>query len=240
MSKETKQQENENPTFQHKKGSMEWRLFIPATKYKSLDINKLLKIKQSPFSFGFPDTRTDCYVVMADDSFGLKFRFGKNLEIKERVEYDKKSKIESWIKSKLNYNTKNISIKNLMSKINEDITLQTNSMKICLKLMNEFPCYIIQINKNRTNCYYKKLNIEQAKCKLKLIDKNIPKKIDKILNEKNMNSEWISICIEGTSNSKKMIQVSQDLLNVLSKKVDMKDVIIGGYPHWLCVITNLL
>ncbi len=74
-------------------GSPEWRIFF---KPKSKDFN-IFKTLNLGYAWG-PEERPDDYIALTNDSFGLKARAGKRLELKTRTKLT--GEIEYWAKTR--------------------------------------------------------------------------------------------------------------------------------------------
>lgn len=180
----------------------------------------------------YVEERTDNYVVIQNDNYGLKFRNGKNLELKCRVEAS--HNIEGWYKRKFG----GIKLGDDEMKIS---VLQQRGEKYvkdpdlgpCLEMMGNADSFIVQCKKERVTGGVDGMSVEQTECEIAVVDAQLTDnqnqgKINKFA------TKWISVCIEDSPQHvdiAKMMKVTQSIQDILCKLDE--NYIIASYPGWL-------
>ena len=94
----------------------------------------------------FVEQRTDNYVVVNDGDYGLKFRHGKQLELKIKTEAH--LNIEAWYKERYDVKMKQMKISKLLTKLKEKYKKDKDMSKIiqCIETNDSF---IVECKKER-------------------------------------------------------------------------------------------
>ena len=215
---------------------LEWRAFIKCDK---LDVFKALKEKNHMVHnnwSGYIEKRTDNYIVINNNDYGLKFRHGKNLELKCRVESN--LNIEGWYKNKFQIKLNEMKLSLLQEKLKK--YKNDEELGICLKHIINENSFIVKCSKERINGSVDGLSFEQTKCKIQIIDSKYNKdQEDKKDNNNNQEieklngSEWISVCCEDDDENQvsSILKIAQSVENIFGE-ID-KNYIIASYPGWL-------
>ena len=190
-------------------------------------------------SWGGISKRSDNYVVINNYGYGLKFRHGKNLELKRRVESH--LNIEGWYKNKFQIKLNDMKLSLLQQRLVS--YKHDKNLGVCLSHIENENSFIVKCEKERQNGSIDGLSLEQTKCKIEIIDSKYGEDGDhkednngdnKLKEIENLNgTEWISICVEAVNENKvgSMLKVAESVESILSQ-ID-ENYIVASYPGWL-------
>ena len=180
----------------------------------------------------------------------LKFRYGKSLELKCRVE--QQMNIEGWYKRKFPIKLDDMKLAKLQKK-GEKYAADDDLGK-CLEHIANQDSYIIKCEKERQNGSVDGLSMEQTKCTISFLDSKYSEndndgdkkendndndkakcKDKKSLIESLNGSVWHSVCIETSSYGQapigSVLKAAESVEAILGD-ID-KNYIVGSYPGWL-------
>lgn len=199
----------------------------------------------------YVEERTDNYVVVNNYDYGLKFRYGKSLELKCRVE--EHMNIEGWYKRKFPIKLKDMKLSLLQEKATK--YSDDDDLGKCLDQIANENSFIIQCEKARKNGSVDGLSMEQTKCTISFLDTKYNDDKDKDKDNDGDNKEndndnnndkdgkkslieglegsvWTSVCIESYgAGAPSMLKAAASVESILSD-ID-ENYIVASYPGWL-------